>query len=500
MQVLDNWNIGFEPGVIRDKTIATWYRRKRDLLELFSKHPNWSDDAVGVVFKTRYSRPIDARRAGDYARDLIEVCFGASDRDSSAIRRLYCDVANTYLCGSFVLDDNSLELWRNLCPADKTPGRFFPKGLRTSRAFDRLFRYYGLDKSPHYNALFAKLADAVSPLSIDRTAVLSFHPCDYLLMSHGTGWRSCHRINGGEWQGGTWSYMLDPVSSILFTTEETTGPLWNREKVNRMVTCFQDQAILFSRIYPDYCDSELRKTFRQVVQDIYSSCLGIPNLWEKPMHTTEYQRAGLVQSADGYMQYPDYDYSEYGAELSLPKGYGMESVMEIGAPGICPVTGDEYGWGSDDHFRLDIVNGHRCAYCGCIIEHTWDAFEWDGGCYCSDCRDNLFAECACCGEWTRRRHMTDTTDGLVCDDCLRENYIECDYCGRYEHEDRATCDAHNAWYCERCAEYHLTYCDNCDEYYPDEEMEEHDGHCYCRDCVRDLALVENLNEEVQVNA
>lgn len=78
-------------------------------------------------------------------------------------------------------------------------------GTKVSRVLGRFFRSIGLDKMEGYNHNYAILSDALNPLKITRFSLLSVHPCDYLNMSHGTGWESCHSIedDGGCHAAGT---------------------------------------------------------------------------------------------------------------------------------------------------------------------------------------------------------------------------------------------------------------------------------------------------------
>ena len=85
-----------------------------------------------------------------------------------------------------------------------------------------------------YNKLFAKAADDTNPLKIKRITVLSVNICDFLLMSNGNSWSSCHFINrSGAYQGcykaGTLSYSNDGTSMCFYTLPETYGGIWKRK-------------------------------------------------------------------------------------------------------------------------------------------------------------------------------------------------------------------------------------------------------------------------------
>lgn len=524
--VLNYYDIPFDHKVVRYDIVNTWFPRKRPLLETFSKHPNWDNDTCSILFDTQYERPVEVWAAMDRAARLFGKHY-LERNEKTAVQGLTLsadDITEELNMRRFIergsifqpkINDTNQRHWITACPNMKEPYRQFPVGLRTSRAFARLFKHYGIDKMRDYEKYFALLADAVSPLAINRTTALSLHPCDYLQMSHGTGWKSCHRIDGGEWQGGTWSYMLDEVTAILYTTEDTCGKMYNRRKVNRMVVCFDGDEILFSRLYPNYTDFGIRDTCRNVVQEIYAKCLDVPNLWQPPMRHAKYHcyyytddtmPKNLVTSGLGHMQYTDYDYEEYNCELSVLKGHEPH-VMEIGTWGICPVTGDEY----DECGNMTSMDNNMvcCEHCGHRM-HEDDAYYDDyGSAFCRDCWDELFTRCECCGEYFRDTEMTETQDGYVCQRCLDRHYVECCECGEWVHTDNAICDIDGNWYCEDCADRNLTCCNDCGEYYPNDDITEyvHPVHGFveelCPGCL-ERAKAESVDaieeEEVLANA
>ena len=530
MDVLSYYDNEYVSDIVRDEIVPAWYEAKKPLLEVFSKHPNWNDEAVGVVFDTKYERPIDEFKARSAFVD-VQVLGQKFPQEISPeyvdnSRRLFesGDLGAKPECNVFVpkITPDNFPTWASACPSDKDPKRFFPVGLRTSRAFDRFFKYYGRDKdgSNNYDQLFAKLADAVSPLTVTRTTCLSFHPCDYLLMSRGTGWHSCHMINGGGWQGGTWSYMLDNVSSIFYTTEDEEEEMHWNTKVNRMVTCFQDKEIFFSRLYPNYEDKELRTTFRNVIQDIYAQCLDIPNLWQKPMGYRQYDAwvkdedgryifrdssKRLILSGEGHMQYEDYDYECYNAQLSVAMG-AEPTKMYIGTWGICPETGEQYS----DHASMSSRPVWHCENCGEAIYDEDDVYyDDDGNGYCEYCFHELFTYCEDCNEYYRNEDTHETIHGTyVCDRCFDRYYVECCECGLAVEEEDAIVDVDGNCYCDECANRRLTQCDECGEYFRNSRYAMHEVstnnrygfRSLCDDCYEELTAEKEGTEEVFENA
>lgn len=500
--VLDNWEIPYNEKIIRAVTVPAWYEAKKHLLELFSQHPNWDPEALAVVFETKYERPL---KAGEARRIMLDLLRNGQDTEvdrgniakADAIFELRAQLFYKSDLFQSKIDESSQHSWLGLNMGDKDPARVFPKGLRTSKAFARLFKHYGIDKASDYEKLFAQLADAVSPITVDRTVALSFHPCDYLLMSHGTDWDSCHMIDDGCNRGGTWSYMLDGVSAILHSPEDSLLPLFRRRKINRMVVCFKSGQILFSRLYPTHNDHLLRKDFRNIVQEAYALCLDIPNLWQKPLTfggDDGKNYSPFVFSASRCMQYPDYAFG-YSCELSVAKNKSPIR-MTIGAPGICPVSGETY----DNSELMTKTVYIKCSHCGSY--HTEDRSRWIGGAYyCDDCYDDLFVVCSSCYDVVRKDDALDSVDGPICEKCAEDHYVMCDICDTYERISSATEAFDSATYCHSCAdEADLTCCDDCGEYYPGSDIAIYHGRHLCPDCLEEIQAQQAEESEVAVNA
>ena len=204
-----------------------------------------------------------------------------------------------------------------------------------------------------YNALFARLADALNPAHIEKTAVLSIHPCDFLEMSNRDNtWSSCHCLERGSYHGGCQSYMGDAVSMIFFTiSDEYTQDFHTAPRITREIFCYKDNVLLQSRLYPT--DLEDQKTlYRSIVQQAVATCLDKPNLWsiKRGKDTEPY-----CESAADSNHYPDYKYGY--AVVSLLKGETDYGQMTIGSVARCVCCGGE----QKDHRSI------RCAECGSMF-------------------------------------------------------------------------------------------------------------------------------------
>ncbi len=235
------------------------------------------------------------------------------------------------------------------------------EGMKTSRAFNRVCNFYGVDKAPKYNKLFAQYADMVSGLKRKLKFFISVNPIDYLTMSFGVNWASCHTIDktnrrgmpnnySGMYCAGTVSYMLDSTSIITFAHDHVPTN-WEDGKIYRCMFHYGNNILVQGRVYPQGNDgnTDLYKVFRNYVQDELSPLIGLTDtVWRKK----ENGRVGENVHSHGN-HYPDYTSFSY-CNVSYPRerSDSSDNVIEIGHVGICPYCGVEisgYGSGTISH-------------------------------------------------------------------------------------------------------------------------------------------------------
>lgn len=234
-------------------------------------------------------------------------------------------------------------------------GKFAPT-LKTSRAFNRVCTHFGIDKMPKYNKLFAQYSDMVSDTKRTMKFYISLNPLDYLTMSFGNSWASCHTIDktnrrgmpnsySGAYCGGTLSYMLDTTSFITFVHTHTPDDIVEEGKIYRNMFHYGHDKLVQGRIYPQGNDgnTDLYKVFRGYVQKELSSLLGIGNNWVKSS-----RRPGDMVYSYG-AHYRDYENFSY-CNISYPKEKEWNEIyIKIGHEGICPNCGEEVNY----HDRLN---------------------------------------------------------------------------------------------------------------------------------------------------
>lgn len=242
-------------------------------------------------------------------------------------------------------------------------------GMKTSRAFNRVCSHYGVDQLPNYNRAFARYSDAVSGLKRKLKFFISVNPLDYLTMSFGNSWASCHTIDRtnkrqmkdyyrGEYCGGTMSYMLDK-SSIITYVHDSIPTGCEEGKIYRNMFHYQNGSLIQGRIYPQGNDgaTDLYKTFRTVVQDELSELLGLENkTWVKKTDgCSDYVNTIGVH-------YPDYYYNS-DCNVSYPKELGSPPrSVKIGHERICVYCGEWMDADPDPEYN-DSTNRLNCSNC-----------------------------------------------------------------------------------------------------------------------------------------
>ena len=232
-------------------------------------------------------------------------------------------------------------------------------GMKTARAFNRVCTHYGIDKCADYNKLFAQYADMVSGLKRKIKFFISANPIDYLTMSVGVNWTSCHHIRTGGYKGGCMSYMLDSTSLITFVHDHVPTD-WTDGKIYRCMFHYGNNLLVQSRVYPQGNDgnTDLYSVFRGFVQIELATMLGANNEWKRLASGTKH--------IDSFgVHYKDYLYNS-GCNVTFLKENEPCNInrITIGHVGICPYCGEEFTGSSSrfSHSNCVIPSGYSHYY------------------------------------------------------------------------------------------------------------------------------------------
>lgn len=371
----------------------------------------------------------------------------------------------------------------------KTIGLGAVKGQKISRIVGKFFKSYDFDKIVDmqtdtwydtngnfhsrerdygWNKKFAEFADAINPLEVKRWTIISVNPVDYITMSFGNGWASCHtpdkkneRGADGNYSGcycsGTLSYMLDNCTLIMYTVSEKYKgkDFCLEDKMNRCNFHIGEDKFVQGRLYPDGrnadAETSMAGQFRTVMQRVLTECVNETNLWKVLKGTSNcdrYTRCGI--SSTNYRDWLHYD----DCNVSLLKRNGVEenaTRITIGHAPICPCCGKEH---SDEEWLA-------CGRCR-------DGYE-----------DGNYVECYACGEeinLDRDDYVYDEDrEVYFCDSDCASNY-DCYYCTNVN-------EYHSEWVFEDnyTGKHFYDYCENnCvhihdDYHYINVENAENDG-------------------------
>lgn len=291
-----------EKGVMADLT--AWQTAKTDLLSLLRRHPDWNEAEQAIIFDCNQALSIQPDTVDETAFTLLDI---ASEILSGEQLEDFRTALHAAVSGySRTVSEENLEILR------QRGGIRCTKDQKASRIIGKLCKKYGVDRHDRYNAVFAQLADALNPLIMQETGVLSVHPCDFLEMSSKSNtWMSCHRLNGGGYQAGCLSYMNDSVSMVFYAVDaDVHGEYRKAIRRYRQMFFYKDGTLYQSRLYPADTGNalEVSKLFRHLVQKAISRCLTEPNLWY--LKTKRSDLDAHYSTCRGSLHYPDYDFME----------------------------------------------------------------------------------------------------------------------------------------------------------------------------------------------
>ena len=274
--------------------------------------------------------------------------------------------------------------------------------------------------------------------------------------------------------------MLDESSMVFYTVDKSYdgNDYWTQPKINRQMFHYGEDKLIQGRLYPQDNDGfkDMYTEYRNVVQEIMSTILGVPNLWTFKSGTSAASRYICGRGT----HYEDYRYYD-NCTLSTLKGRENDTEIIVGADPICI-------WCGDRHDEEDNINccskGTICADCGCIIRDSDDEYWVGDYVYCRDCVEY----CDCCHEYVHEETTWIPSESrYVCNHCLDEYYSYCEVCEEYVDRNEMTyVESEDADVCQCCLDEHFSRCNVCEEYFRDDDMHECDDEMYCHNCYEEL--------------
>lgn len=376
--------------------------------------------------------------------------------------------------------------------------------MKTSRFVRSACEKRGIDvESPEFQALFQPYADEIAVVKHDVEnfrLFVSVNPADYLTMSYGDTWASCHILNpdvartrdgnsySGCYKAGCLSYMNDECTLVCYTAGSEFDPC-ERKKTRQLFHINTDErCVLQGRLYPYGGRHYLHDAYRNIILDVFAGLWDVKSGWNTEMST---DHDGFC-TACGALHYQDYDNITYsggitGVNTSYPKCInGLSTDATIGAEAYCLDCGDELEDSEQVECSGCLRETFRCDDCGEVLDP--DYVVWiDDTPYCVDC----VGTCCVCGEAYALRELTEIRGGLACSHCFRYHSATCDRCGDHVRNDEIG-EVRDVCVCEECFEAYYSECDECGSCFLTEDMEVGaDGDVLCAECFRERQAEED---------
>lgn len=475
--------------------VTDWLNNKRYLINLLRKHPNWDEKNKCVVFKTTERR----------------------ENNKAVIRQAYFklfDACYDYICPEFDLTDLQYHL-KHYCASQyieeegigffntRMPDLHIKVGQKTSRVVNKIYKFLKGNEAPDFEKYFAILADSLNPLTVDRTSVLSVNFMDYMTMSNGNSWSSCHGITpnanyGGCYKAGCLSYANDAETLIFYTIEKGVSDRhFAEKKITRQVFFWDRPVLVQERLYPQ-CNDGLSGTdtnspirqYRELVESVFALCYEVPNLWSKTS-------IDIYRRDDTFM-YEDWDnYSYWVRKFSSEEA---NSDMFVGSDSYCLECGCmKYSSDEDccETLYCESCNNDEvtCYECGCVIDEE-DARLINGEYYCDDCY--FYCEYHNCYEPINDRGAYVENYGDVCDYALNysDRFFYCESCENwYQIENTNINYVDGEAWCDDCISEYAYYCKGCEEYHSNDKAHYHtiNGDAYCASYARENNMIATCN-------
>ena len=499
--LLDEYDYSYSESAL-NTIIDEWACQKEELIKAFKNHENYINGKFMIAFDSDFDRQINPQKIQEFAEWIRYTIIPTMVSDLSAeVNEQRLSERCRYLPDKFYkffIEQLPYIQTKNIDEETASMiNETFPKiranvGQKTSRVINKICTYLGYSKHSDYNKEFAKYADALNPLAIKRHTILSLNPLDYLTMSFGNSWASCHTIDKqnkrgmpnsyeGQYSSGTMSYMLDPSSMVFYTVDQSYEgtDYWTQPKINRQMFHYGEEKLVQGRLYPqdnDYA-TDAYAPYRNIVQNIMAKILGIPNLWTMKSGTSAANRYILSRGT----HYADYCYFS-ACTLSRIKGSENDESFDVGAEPICIECGERHDTSSNINCCHD-NSVQYCEHCGCVISHEDDEYWVGDYCYCRDCVNY----CDCCHDYhVGEEFYIEEEDRYVCEGCLDRYYTCCNHCDDYINRDSSYVLYNGDVVCEDCFDRYYAYCADCGEIYHLDDLHVHDNEYYCDSCYEQL--------------
>ena len=491
-EVLDENNYDYTCDSV-EYILNKYWKAKAALREILRKHPNWNEEKQMICFDADYNRQFSNRACANF-RLYLRNNLG----DDIAMK--------TLAILDFILDINMQYLDESWAGRIETLNSFNPEfkirvGQKASKIINKICTVMGWNKFENFNQKYSELSDCINPIKVRRHTSLSINIIDYLLMSNGSNWKSCHNIHEpGCYSSGTISYALDNTTMIFYTVDASYNgdKIELEKKTTRQVISYNDYCFLQSRLYPaenDTASESIYTDIREIVQKIFADCLEVNNLWVRSKNDVH----SVVRHGEYATCYPDWQYNgrgNYSISTLKERTSELQRKIVVGAQPICIECGER-------HYVESNIN---CCRGGSICEGCGERYNKNELCWCEGSDgyycDNCSKYCDFCDQYEYEENGEEVNGIFVCKWCLDDYFTTCEDCGCYIHKDDDAVEIYDNGctyvYCPSCADQNTFECDICGEMHHNDNCnyDEVEDRNLCNSCYEEV-LIER-EEELEV--
>ena len=372
-------------------------------------------DGEDIIYTSRLlSRRISEVMNGEYNVDIKHICnFFMSPR--------YYDMKE-----KTINDDSVVVLTMAHVKGIST-------GMKRSKAISKALKHLDVLDDSGIKKIYNELVELISDYNKEEVKTemwyISTNYYDLMRMSNGNSWRSCHKLEDGQYRAGANDSALDTATFMIY--KESTSNTSNL--ITRKLIYMVENTIQWCRTYgATQGINQATKNLKEAISKNY-------NMISKEVLDLSCHRN------DGH-HYPDYDYNvNYGATFEHHLNYG-----KLGHDTLCLTCGDRVDDEEKLHCNYCDVPKITCYECCSVIDEN-DAIYVDGEYYCRDC----VYQCDNCGEYHLKNDMFTIQGNFYnmhyCEDCYYDLFTTCSECGEVISVDDAECGGeYNELMCSDC--------------------------------------------------
>ena len=382
---LPSWRGSKQNGL--DPNLIAWSRAKQGMYEILSCHPDWNPATLSIESTLVKRRPFNRANINERLKFFLMALNAPfvtketkEDFRSQLFRLKFLNTPN--------ISPGTLELYdKRVEAATLHPWLMEQKpvvGQKTTRYIRSVMVKAGHNPDePATNKHFLALCDSFADDSEGYKFVLSINPSDYLTMSCGNSWESCHRLRNGCWRRGTLSYMNDEVTMISYVLPQDWENRANvMHKENRTTIMSQalkyyrraimwdidSRHVLQSRLYPSGENNTFTEDYSNLVLRLIEEAYRASGV-----DFAGFNSLGRVESSSYFGRGDNGHYADYGSYSNTWQENGKRAPItkkRIGGINYCLSCGRKFDTNDSTS---------RVMCCACKPDNDWGDEDDDDG-------------------------------------------------------------------------------------------------------------------------